>query len=112
MDNVCIKQIQVVDKQPSPFRAGYWDIDIKYVFEYCLTFRDAGGCVIDKVTACSIFNMKSTLFGSTGSDLVVGTDLYKGSSGSTFTAAPFIWVEAKAVAMKCLQILCKKITSF
>ena len=90
MDHVQIKKIQVVDKQPSPFRSGFWDVDIKYVFEYCLTFRDAGGCVIDKTTAYSTFNMKVTLFGSTGGDLVVGTDLYKGSGGSTFTAAPFI----------------------
>ena len=99
MDKVEIKKIQVVDKQPSPFRPGYWDIDIKYVFEYRLTFRDACGDVIDKANANSIFNMKSTLFGSTGDDLVVGTDLYQGSGGSTFTAAPFIWAEAKAVGL-------------
>ena len=99
MDKVQIKKIQVVDKQPSPFRPGFWDIDIKYVFEYRLTFRDSGGNVIDKCDANSVFNMKATLFGSTGNDLVVGTDLYKGSGGSTFTAAPFIWVEAKAVGL-------------
>lgn len=99
MDKMQIKKIQVVDKQPSPFRPGFWDIDIKYVFEYRLTFRDSGGCIIDKCEANSVFNMKATLFGSTGGDLVVGTDLYKGSGGSTFTAAPFIWVEAKAVGL-------------
>ena len=99
MDRVQVHRIQIVDKQPSPFRPGYWDIDIKYVFEYRLTFRDASGCVISKVQANSVFNMKVTLFGSTGSDLVVGTDLYKGTGGSTFTAAPFIWVEAKAVGL-------------
>ena len=99
MDKVEIKKIQVVDKQPSPFRPGFWDVDIKYVFAYRLTFRDSGGCIIDKCDANSIFNMKATLFGSTGGDLVVGTDLYKGSGGSTFTAAPFIWAEAKAVGL-------------
>jgi len=98
MDKVKIKRIQVVDKQPSPFRAGFWDVDIKYVFEYRLTFREAGGCVIDHVYATSIFNMKAILFGSVGADLVIGTDLYKGS-GETFAAAPFIWVEAKAVGL-------------
>ena len=98
MDKVTISRIKVVDKQPSPFRNGYWDIDIRYVFEYRLTFRDAGGCILDKVPATSIFNMKATLFGSVGADLVIGTDLYKGA-GETFAAAPFIWVEAKAVGL-------------
>ena len=98
MDKVKIKRIQVVDKQPSPFRAGFWDVDIKYVFEYRLTFREAGGCIIDQIHATSIFNMKAILFGSVGADLVIGTDLYKGS-GETFAAAPFIWVEAKAVGL-------------
>jgi len=98
MDKVKIKRIQVVDKQPSPFRAGYWDVDIKYVFEYRLTFREAGGTIINHVDATSLFNMKATLFGSVGADLVIGTDLYKGS-GETFAAAPFIWVEAKAVGL-------------
>ena len=99
MDKLNIKSIQVVDKQPSPFRAGHWDVGIRYVFEYRLTFREACGKIIEKKDAHSIFDMKSTLFGSTGNDLVVGTDLFKGSGGATFTAAPFIWVEAKAVGL-------------
>ena len=98
MENVKIKRIKVVDKQPSPFRAGFWDVDIKYVFEYRLAFRETGGCVLHHVDAISQFNMKATLFGSQGADLVVGTDLYKGS-GETFQADPFIWVEAKAVGL-------------
>ena len=98
MDDVKIKKIKVVDKQPSPFRQGYWDVDIRFVFEYRLTFREAGGCKLHHVDATSQFNMKSTLFGSTGADLVIGTDLYKGA-GETFSAAPFIWVEAKAIGL-------------
>jgi len=98
MEKVTIKRIQVVDKQPSPFRPGFWDVGIKYVFEYCLVFRDASGCIVDKTDATSIFNMKATLFGSVGADLIIGTDLYKGS-GETFAASPFIWVEAKAVGL-------------
>jgi len=98
MEKVTIKRIQVVDKQPSPFRPGFWDVVIKFVFEYRLVFRDASGCVVSKTDATSIFNMKATLFGSVGADLVIGTDLYKGS-GETFAAAPFIWAEAKAVGL-------------
>ena len=99
MDHVTIKKIQVVDKQPSPFRIGFWEVVVKYVFEYRLTFRDAGGCVIECKQAMNVFNMKSTLFGSVGGDLVIGTDLYRENDGSTFDAAPFIWVEAKALGL-------------
>jgi len=99
LDKMSIKKIQVVDKQPSPFRRGFWDIVIKYVFEYRLTFREAGGCIISHRQAINVFNMKATLFGSVGSDLVVGTDLYRETDGTTFDSAPFIWVEAKALGL-------------
>jgi hypothetical protein len=100
IDHLKVKKILIVDKQPSPFRNGYWDVDIKYVFEYRLTFREVDGGVICAVKASSIFNMKVTLFGSMGNDLTVGTDLVKAFHESvTFEAEPFIWVEAKAIAL-------------
>jgi hypothetical protein len=99
MDNLTVKSIQVMSKQPSPFRSGFWDVEVKYVFEYCLTFRCSGGEIIKEVIANSVFKMKTTLFGSIGSDLVIGTDLYGGQKTETFQAAPFIWVESKAVAL-------------
>jgi len=99
MDKVQITQIQVVDKQPSPFRAGFWDVDIKYVINYRLIFREAGGGADVPVCATSMVNMKATLFGSIGSDLVVGTDMYGEMGKTTFTAAPFVWVEAKALGL-------------
>jgi hypothetical protein len=98
IDQLTIKKIIVVNKQPSPFRAGYWDVDVKFEFEYCLAFRCSAGEIIDEIVAKSFFKMKVTLFGSLGSDLVIGTDLYIGKT-NTFQAAPFIWVEAKAVAL-------------
>ena len=103
IDNLRIKKIIVVDKKMSPFKSGYWDVDIKFVFEYVLTFREADGDVIVCVKANSIFNKKVTLFGSTGSELVIGTDLHKhmhSHEASTINAVePFVWVEAKAVAL-------------
>jgi len=99
MDKMIIRRIHIVDKQPSPFRSGFWDVDIKYVFEYRLTFREAGGCVISHKLANSVFNMKATLFGSVGGELIIGTDLYRETDGSTFEAAPFVWVEAKALGL-------------
>lgn len=100
IDRLEIKKIMIIDKQPSPFRHGYWDVEIKYVFGYRLTFREADGCVIFSIRANSVYNMKVSLFGSVGSDLVVGTDLLKAFTDSaTFEAEPFIWVEAKAVPL-------------
>jgi len=100
MEKLKISKIQVIDKKPCPFRNGFWDIGIKFAFEYCLVFRDSSGCVIAHINARNFFNSKTTLFGSLGSDLIVGTDLFSRDSESiTFEAAPFIWVEAKAVGL-------------
>jgi len=100
MEQPKIERIHIVDKKPSQFRNGFWDVGIKYSFEYYLTFRDSAGCIIGYVKAMNFFNSKTTLFGSHGSDLVIGTDLFsKDNRSITFEAAPFIWVEAKAVGL-------------
>jgi len=100
VDRLRIKRIIIVDKQPSPFKNGYWDIDIKFVFEYRITFREADACVISSIKANNIHNMKVTLFGSVGSDLVIGTDLLRAFGDSaTFEAEPFVLVESKAVSL-------------
>jgi len=101
IDRLRVKKIIIVDKEPNAFKNGFWDIDIKYVFEYRLTFREADGSVIGSVRANSIFNKKVTLFGSVGSDLVIATDLLQLGRGdsATLDSEPFILVEAKAVAL-------------
>ncbi|MCL2404885.1 MAG: hypothetical protein FWC92_04975 [Defluviitaleaceae bacterium] len=100
MEKLKISKIHVIDKKPCPFRNGFWDVGIKFAFDYCLVFRDSSGCVLDSIHAKNFFNSKTTLFGSHGSDLIVGTDLFSRDSESiTFEAAPFIWVEAKAVGL-------------
>jgi len=98
MDKLTIRKIQVVDKQPSPFRAGYWDTTVRFLFGYCLVFRDASGKIVDKVECANVFNMKTTLFGSVGADLVIGTDLYR-TLGDANAMAPFMWIEAKGVGL-------------
>lgn len=100
-DRLKIKKIIIVSKEPNPFRRGYWDIDIKYVFEYRLTFREADGNILGHIKANSIYNRKVTLFGSVGQDLVVGTDLFENfvNGGATIDADPFVLVEAKAVVL-------------
>lgn len=100
IDDLDVKKIIIVNKKPSPFKKGFWEISVRYVFEYCLTFRKADGDFIQNVKATSTFNKKVTLFGSVGSDLVMGTDLHKhNSEGAVINAEPFVWVEANAVAL-------------
>jgi len=100
IDRLRVKKIIIVEKEPNPFKHGFWDIDLKYVFEYRLVFREADGCVIGSVRANSIFNKRLTLFGSVGEDLVMATDLFTDYNDcATIDAKPFIMTEAKAVAL-------------
>lgn len=100
LDKLRIKRIIIVDKAPCQFRLGYWDVNIKYVFEYRLIFREADGHIIDTIRANSIFNKKVTLFGSIDTDIVMATDLFVNKHDSEpVEADPFILVEAKAVGL-------------
>ena len=100
IDQLRIKRIIVVEKEPNPFKNGFWDIDVKFVFEYRLTFREVDGERLGSVKANNVFNKKVTLFGSVGSDLVIATDLLCPRRETTMLEAePFILVEAKAVAL-------------
>lgn len=104
IDRLKIKKAIITDKEPNPFKNGFWDITIKYVFVYRLTFREADGEIIDCIRANSIFTKKVTLFGSIGTDIVLSTDLFKGESDSnTLDSDPFILVEAKALFIKSPQ---------
>lgn len=99
IDKLRIKKIIIVSKEESAFRRGYWDIDLKYVFEYRLTFREVDGCKIGCLNANSIYNKRVTLFGSCGTELVIATDLFGNGETNTLDADPFVIVEAKAVAL-------------
>ena len=83
-DNFKIKRIVVENKQPSASRKGYWDINIKFVFEYQISFEkevvceqliQEEHCSSKNILATSSYNMMVTLFGSHASDFTVGTDL-------------------------------------
>lgn len=98
MDTVHVKAITIVDKQPSPFRAGFWDIDIKYDMIYNLSFRDSAGCVTT-VKAMSVFGVKTTMFGSISSEVTIVTDMYKDAIAPVISSAPFVWAEAKCLGL-------------
>ncbi|MFV0441321.1 MAG: hypothetical protein ACK5LV_08545 [Lachnospirales bacterium] len=101
VDKMKIKKIIVTDKQENCFRNGYWDFDIKFVFAYRLTFREVDGTKIGSIKANSIYNKRVTMFGSTGSELSLATDLFDnlGSGGTTIDGEPYCLVEAKAIAL-------------
>ncbi len=100
IDKLRIKKIMIVSKEESPFKRGYWDLDLKYVFEYRLTFREADGCKIGCVKANSIYNKRVTLFGSCGTESVVATDLFGEGESTTLQSDPFVIVEGKATTIK------------
>ncbi|MDR1209770.1 MAG: hypothetical protein LBK41_05595 [Clostridiales bacterium] len=101
IDRLVVKKVIIVDKEPCAFKKGFWDVDLKYVFEYRLIFREADGSPIGQVRANSIFNKRVTLFGSVGTDIVISTDLFSHVNGESamLNADPFILVESKAVAL-------------
>lgn len=101
VERLKVKKVIIVDKEPNPFKNGFWDVDLKYVFEYRLTFREADGCLIGTIRANNIFNKKISMFGSISSDISICTDLFQNPGGESalIEAAPFILVEAKSVAL-------------
>lgn len=104
IDNLRVKKVIISDKKPNPFKNGFWDITLKYVFVYKLTFRDVSGNAIDSIYATNIFTKKVTLFGSIDTDIKLSTDLFCDNSESSncdndINSGPFILVESKAVAL-------------
>jgi hypothetical protein len=103
ISNLRVSDVIVVSKVPNTFRPGYWDIDLKYVFSYTISFRNINGEVSCTVDAQSVFNKTATLFGSVATDTTLATDLTNSSTGgesASLSGAPFVLVESKAVALK------------
>ena len=101
MENLRVKKVIVSDKEANPFKNGFWDVTLKYVFVYTLVFREADGTVIGRIHANSIYTKKVTLFGSIGTEISISTDLLNpaGSGCSELNSDPFVLVESKAIAL-------------
>ena len=101
VENLRVKKVIVSDKEANPFKNGFWDITLKYVFVYTLIFREADGTVIGRVHANSIYTKKVTLFGSIGTEISISTDLFNpnGSGCSELNSDPFVLVESKAISL-------------
>ncbi len=64
-----LNRIEILRKRPNPLQEGCWDLELKYVFNYTLEFRRADGCFIGCIPATNSYNLRVTLFGSTGAFL-------------------------------------------
>lgn len=98
MNDLCLSKILITKKKENAFRNGYWDVEIKFVFCYTLTFRDSECCIISTKCATSIYTMQATLFGSLGSDTAMTTDLVI-ADGLSASSGPYVSVEAKAAGL-------------
>ncbi len=97
-EHLRLKRIFVLSKNPNPFRSGYWDIEVQFLFVYKLVFRTSDNMVIDRIWAQSTYKTKVTLFGSMGTDIVFSTDMFNFGSDCA-DSDPFVCVEGKAVAL-------------
>ena len=97
LDNVNVRRISVMKKQPSPFRSGFWDLEIQYLFEYELRFFGADGSQIDLLPAFSTATRRVSLFGSVGRNISTFTDLFGSSGVITGSGEPNVHVEAKVI---------------
>ncbi|MCL2362926.1 MAG: hypothetical protein FWC73_14085 [Defluviitaleaceae bacterium] len=99
IDHLILKKAVITNKRPAPFRKGFWDVEVKFVFEYDLTFRNCNREIIIGVRAFSNFTKKYHLFGSEGTDSTIATD-FIGYTNIPSTGEPLAMAQAKAIALK------------
>ena len=100
IENLRVQRVIIVNKTPNPFKPGYWDIDLKYVFAYRIVFHDNNGDEIVSVNAQNSYTSRMTMFGSIATETLVSSDLLGGTGASAdLPADPFVLVESKGVAL-------------
>ncbi len=97
LHNTELNHIDIVQKCPSSFQEGCWDIELRYVFDYTLEFRRSDGCTIGCIDGTSSYSLKVSLFGSTEANVTSVTDLYDCCGNSN--GGPFVIAEGKAVGL-------------
>lgn len=95
IDNFSLYKIIIEKKTQNPFRTGYWDVNVKYIFTYRLIFTSVDGCELCSICATSAYTTKLSLFGSVCTDVVMASDLYSLSAST----GPFVTAEGKAVSL-------------
>jgi len=98
IENLRVRRIVIADKEANPLMAGYWDMEIHYVFNYDLRFSGESNTPLNVVEAQSTFTRRCSLFGSYGTQITVATDIF-GQMDIAMDGEPFVMVEAKAVSL-------------
>jgi hypothetical protein len=98
IDDIRVKRITILSKEPSHFRSGYWDLEIKYEFEYNLKFIGREGHIIDVQQAHNSYISHVSMFGSVGAQVTIATDLFSGD-GNIMNGEPYAMVEAKVMPL-------------
>ncbi|MCL2235810.1 MAG: hypothetical protein FWB98_05155 [Defluviitaleaceae bacterium] len=99
IDNPNVCRISIMKKQPSPFRNGFWDIEIQYLLEYEMRYFGADGSQFDLCTGYSTITRRVSLFGSVGRNISSFTDLFGNAGIMSGNGEPFVHVEAKAMPL-------------
>ncbi|MCL2396991.1 MAG: hypothetical protein FWC93_02900 [Defluviitaleaceae bacterium] len=98
IENLHIRRIVIAKKEPSPFKRGFWDVEVRYIFDYELKFAGHEDNKYENVHATSSFTRCTNLFGSVGAEVAMATDLF-GRAETTMSGEPFAIVEAKALGL-------------
>ena len=103
IDKARVKKVVITDKRPCQFKPGFWDVVLKYVFEYDLVFRNEEGFPIEPfpIKAMSTYCKTVTLFGAVGANITISTDLFNcmTNDATILDFEPFVLAEAKAVSL-------------
>lgn len=96
ISDICLGNVMITEKKPSQFRNGFWDVTVKYSFNYVLTFSESDGTFIGSIKAVNVYTKRVSLFGSNDTCVQLVTDLLP---GAPLSSGPHILVESKAVAL-------------
>ena len=98
IEDLRIRRIVISNKEPSQFRKGFWNVDIRYIFDYELRFVGDDGKFLCKESATNSFTRRCSLFGSVGAEVSMATDIFPHAE-TTMGGEPFVMVEAKAMGL-------------
>jgi len=99
IENLILKDAIITNKKPAPFKMGYWDVEVKFIFEYDLIYKNCDHEIMLCVRAFSNFTKRYHLFGSIGVDTTTASDFF-GYTNVSATGEPFAMTQAKAIALK------------
>ncbi|WP_058486133.1 hypothetical protein [Defluviitalea phaphyphila] len=106
IDDFRISKIET-ERKKDPLRKNYYNVYVKFIFEFKLKFVDATGEFIEincdgtekeYIMAGTSFKKSVLLFGSEGSEITIASNLFTPES-HVLEEAPYVLVEAKAMLL-------------